>query len=55
MRAIDMSVAYAVYTGMGVIGAVFCGVFLWGESRKPIKFFYVGAIALAIVAFKISD
>ena len=53
MREIDISIAYAVYTGMGVVGTVMMGMFLWGEQKSLEKVSYVGLILVGVVSLKL--
>jgi multidrug transporter EmrE-like cation transporter len=53
MREIDISIAYAVYTGMGVVGTVLMGMFLWGEQKSLEKAGYVGLILIGVVSLKL--
>lgn len=55
MANVDMSVAYAAYTGIGVIGTVCSGIIFWHESRRPQKFIYIFIIMLCIFALKLSS
>ena len=53
MQAMAMSVAYAIWTGIGAIGAVGVGVIFNGEKMSAQKAFYLSLIALSAVMLKI--
>ena len=53
MQAMAMSVAYAIWTGIGVIGAVGVGVIFNGEKMSAKKAFYLSLITLSAVILKI--
>ena len=53
MQAMAMSVAYAIWTGIGAIGALGVGVVFDGEKMSAQKAFYLSLIALSAVMLKI--
>ena len=53
MQAMAMSVAYAIWTGIGAIGAVGVGVVFNGEKMSAQKVFYLSLITLSAVMLKI--
>ena len=53
MQAMAMSVAYAIWTGIGAIGAVGVGVVFNGEKMSMQKAFYLSLITLSAVMLKI--
>ena len=53
MQAMAMSVAYAIWTGIGAIGAVGVGVIFNGEKMSAKKAFYLSLITLSAVMLKI--
>lgn len=53
MQTIAMSVAYAIWTGIGAIGAVGVGVVFNGEKMSAQKAFYLSLITLSAVMLKI--
>ena len=54
MQAMPMSVAYAIWTGIGAVGAVGVGVIFNGEKMSAQKAFYLSLITLSAVMLKIS-
>ena len=53
MQAMPMSVAYAIWTGIGAVGAVGVGVIFNGEKMSTQKAFYLSLITLSAVMLKI--
>ena len=53
MQAMLMSVAYAIWTGIGAVGAVGVGVIFNGEKMSVQKAFYLSLITLSAVMLKI--
>ena len=53
MQAMAMSVAYAIWTGIGAIGAVGVGVIFNGEKMSVQKAFYLSLITLSAIMLKI--
>lgn len=55
LRAIPMGTAYAVWTGIGAVGAFLIGIGLFNEATNPARFFFVGMIIVGIIGLKISS
>lgn len=51
-REIPMGTAYAVWTGIGAVGAFLVGVWAFGDPASTIRFASVGLIVLGIVGLK---
>ncbi len=54
LKALPMGTAYAVWTGIGVVGTALIGMFFLGESREPLRIICLALILLGIVGLKIS-
>ncbi|EAQ5803286.1 hypothetical protein QHJ03_004025 [Salmonella enterica] len=52
MQYIDVSIAYAAYTGIGVIGTVAFGMLFWQESRSKRKLTCLFFIVISLVCLK---
>ncbi|MBN3003123.1 quaternary ammonium compound-resistance protein SugE/paired small multidrug resistance pump [Chromobacterium alkanivorans] len=52
MKTIDMSIAYAAYTGIGVVGTVVTGILFWGDKKSGKKLVYLSLLVASIVALK---
>ncbi|MCU0835972.1 MAG: multidrug efflux SMR transporter [Chromatiaceae bacterium] len=54
-RTIPIGTAYAVWTGIGAVGAFFLGIALFGEPATLVRFFFVGLIVIGIVGLKLAS
>jgi len=54
-RTIPMGTAYAVWTGIGAVGAFILGILLFGEAASLARIFFVGLIVIGIVGLKVSS
>ncbi len=52
-KTIPMGTAYAVWTGIGAVGAFLLGLVLFGEPATLARFFCVGLIVIGIVGLKL--
>jgi quaternary ammonium compound-resistance protein SugE len=52
-RSIPMGTAYAVWTGIGSVGAFTAGVLLFGEAATAARMVCVGLIVCGIVGLKV--
>ena len=53
MRTLPVGTAYAVWTGIGTVGTVLLGMFLFGESAHPIRLLFIAMIVGGIVGLKL--
>lgn len=53
MRSLPLGTAYAVWTGIGAVGTVVLGIFLFGESAAMSRLFCVAMILAGIVGLKL--
>ncbi len=51
-RSLPISTAYAVWTGIGAVGAVLCGIAFLGEPSTPMRLVCVGLIVIGIIGLK---
>jgi quaternary ammonium compound-resistance protein SugE len=54
LRSLPLGTAYAVWSGIGAIGTVILGIFLFGESIAPLRLICVGLILLGIIGLKLA-
>ena len=52
MQGISMSIAYAVWTGIGAAGGVLVGIFFYKESKNFAKIFFLALIIASSVGLK---
>ncbi|MBI3437170.1 MAG: quaternary ammonium compound efflux SMR transporter SugE [Proteobacteria bacterium] len=54
VKSLPIGTAYAVWTGIGAIGAAVAGVMLFGESANPMRLLCIGLIVAGVVGLKLS-
>jgi quaternary ammonium compound-resistance protein SugE len=54
-KTIPMGTAYAVWTGIGAVGAFVLGLILFAEPATLARFFFVGLIVAGIIGLKLSS
>ena len=53
VKTLPVGTAYAVWTGIGAVGAVILGMILFAESRDPLRLVCIGLIVAGIVGLKL--
>lgn len=53
MKSLPVGTAYAVWTGIGVVGTVILGIMLFGESMSPARLLCIALIVTGIVGLKL--
>lgn len=53
VRSLPLGTAYAVWSGIGVLGTVTLGVMFFGESAAPLRLACVAMIVVGILGLKI--
>jgi quaternary ammonium compound-resistance protein SugE len=53
-KKLPLGTAYAVWTGIGAVGAVTLGIVLFGESAQPLRLLCVALIVAGIVGLKLT-
>ena len=51
-RTLPIGTAYAVWVGIGALGAMILGIILLGEPATPIRLFFLFLLLVAIVGLK---
>lgn len=54
LRAIPIGTAYAIWTGIGAVGAAMMGILLFHEPRDVARLFFILLIIAGIVGLKLS-
>lgn len=52
MQGISMSVAYAIWTGIGAAGGVLVGIFFYKESKNFAKIFFLALVIISSMGLK---
>lgn len=55
LKALPLGTAYAVWTGIGVIGTAVLGMWLFDESREVARLVCMGLIVAGIVGLKLTS
>jgi quaternary ammonium compound-resistance protein SugE len=53
-RSLPIGTAYAIWTGIGAVGAVILGIVLFGDSAAPLRLLCVLLIVAGIVGLKLT-
>lgn len=54
MKSLPTGTAYAVWTGIGAVGAAITGIVLFGESANPARLLSLVLIVAGIIGLKLS-
>ncbi|HCT5819895.1 TPA: quaternary ammonium compound efflux SMR transporter SugE [Citrobacter sedlakii] len=54
MKTLPVGTAYAVWTGIGAVGAAITGIVLLGESANPMRLASLALIVVGIIGLKLS-
>lgn len=52
LKTLPLGTAYTIWTGVGAIGAVIYGIFVFGESRELLKLLFVMMILGGIIGLR---
>ncbi|MFC3860512.1 DMT family transporter [Deinococcus antarcticus] len=55
LKTLPISLAYAVWTGIGSVGTVILGILLFGESLSPVRILLLLVLIGAILGLKLVD
>ena len=53
-RTIPIGTAYAIWVGIGAVGAVILGIILFDEPKDFARLFFVGLLIVALVGLKLT-
>jgi quaternary ammonium compound-resistance protein SugE len=54
MKELPLGTAYAIWTGVGAVGTVIAGIFLFGESVALLRLGSVALIVVGLIGLKLS-
>lgn len=49
VRTLPVGTAYAVWTGIGMLGTALYGILVFGESATPLRLAFIGCILVGII------
>lgn len=55
MKSLPLGTAYAVWTGVGAVGAALAGIVFLGEAASAQRLFFIALIVAGIVGLKFSS
>ncbi len=55
MKTLPVGTAYAVWVGIGAVGAAIFGIFLFGESASAARLASLGLVVAGIIGLKLSS
>ena len=55
MKTLPLGTSYAVWTGIGSVGTVILGIFLFGDSANAMRLICVGLILVGIFGLKLTS
>lgn len=53
LKQLPVGTAYAVWTGIGAVGTVILGIFLFGESKELVRIFFISLIIVGIIGLRV--
>lgn len=54
-RTIPIGTAYAVWVGIGAVGAVVLGIILFDEPRDFVRLFFVALLIVSLIGLKVTS
>lgn len=54
LKALPLGTAYAVWTGIGAVGAAVVGILLFGESHAPLRIVSIGLVVAGIAGLRLA-
>lgn len=55
LKSLPVGTAYAVWTGIGAVGAAVLGIILFGDSKSALRLVSIGLIVAGIAGLRISS
>lgn len=52
LKTLPISLAYAVWVGIGAVGVAIIGILFWGENASPAKLLFIALICIGIIGLK---
>lgn len=54
VKTLPIGTAYAIWTGIGAVGAVILGIVLFGDAASPMRLACVGLVVIGMVGLKMT-
>ncbi|MFR9753633.1 DMT family transporter [Nocardia sp. 004] len=55
LKKIDVGIGYAVWAGIGAVGAALLGPIFFDETLTPIKAFWLAVVIIGVIWLKLAD
>ncbi len=55
IKTLPMSLSYPIWTGIGALGSVIVGVWLFHDKLTPQTWFFVGLLLISIIGIKLTS
>lgn len=55
IKKMPMSLAYPIWTGIGVVGSIIAGVIIFGDKMSPLTWVFVALLLISIIGIKITS
>ena len=52
VKSLPLGTAYAIWTGIGALGAVLVGILLFKESVSPVRLIFIALLLVGIIGLK---
>ena len=53
VQTLPLGTAYAIWTGIGAVGTVLIGIFVFKEPATPIRLFFLFTLIVSLIGLKI--
>lgn len=53
VQTLPLGTAYAVWTGIGAVGTVLIGIFVFKEPATPMRLFFLSTLIISLVGLKL--
>lgn len=54
-KTLPLGTAYAIWTGIGALGAVIIGIIMFNEPASPVRLFFVLLLLVGIIGLKLTS
>lgn len=54
VKSLPIGTAYAIWTGIGAVGAVILGIVLFGDTASPLRLACVGLVVVGMLGLKLT-
>lgn len=55
LRTLPVGTGYAAWTGLGAAGTALAGMWLFGESREPLRLVAIGLVVAGVAGLKLAE